>query len=534
MPSRVGPILRAQWKTLWNFRPAGARAGRIAASLLWFLWYGLWAFFGLAAELYASSSGLPTLALALPWAFLGISAFWQFAPILTANLGASIELKKLLIYPIPNRDLFLMELLLRFASAIELLLVLAGLGIGLLRNPSVPHWAPAPALLLFVAFNLFLAAGLRSLLERLLGIRRIREIVVLLTILCAALPQLLTYTGLPAGIRRAFLGRQHIALPWTAAGRLVAGDFVLASSAVLVAWTVAAYAFGRWQFARSLTFDTAAARAAGARAAGGARWTGSLYRLPGAFFRDPLAAIVEKELRSLARSPRFRIVFLMGFSFGMVIWWPLFHTGGAHGPGHVSYPVVVCAYSLILLAEVAFWNQFGFDRAAVQIYLAAPVPFSAVVRAKNLAALGFVLFEVTVVMIVCVLLGVPLTPEGVFESYAVTLTFALYFLAAGNLSSVYHPRPIDPEHSWGRASAGRFQVYLLLLFPLLLAPLALAYLAAYAFNSRAAFYTVLAFDACAGLAAYHVATGSAVAAAAVRQERFLTALGQSSGPIVAE
>jgi ABC-2 type transport system permease protein len=534
MPSRLGPILLAQWRGFWNYRPAGGRGGRIAASLLWLFWYGMWAFLGFAAELYAAGSPRPALAIGLPWMLTGISFFWQFAPILTANLGASIGIKKLRIYPIPDGELFLVELLLRLIAAAELLLLLAGLTIGLLRNPSVPHWAPVPALLLFAAFNLLLAAGLRSLLERLLGIRRIREVVVLLTVLCAALPQLLTYTGLPAGVRRLFVERQHVPLPWTAAGRLAVGDLAWVSAAALLAWTAAAYAFARRMFRRSLETDEAAARAAGAPARERTRWTESLYRLPALFFRDPLAALMEKELRSLARSPRFRIVFLMGFSFGMVIWWPLFGTGGPPGPGHVSYPVIVSAYALILLAEVAFWNQFGFDRAAAQIYFSAPIPFSTALRAKNFTALGFIVFEVSVVIIVCVLLRVPLTAGRIFESYAVTLTFALYFLAAGNLSSVYHPRPVDPEHSWGRASAGRFQVYLVLLFPLFLAPLALAYLAAYAFNSRAAFYTVLAFDAFAGAAAYQVATSSAVAAAAARKEQFLAALGQSSGPIVAE
>ena len=41
------------------------------------------------------------------------------------------------------------------------------------------------------------------------------------------------------------------------------------------------------------------------------------FRLPSLVLPDPLAAIVEKELRSLARTPRFRTVFIMGFTFGL-------------------------------------------------------------------------------------------------------------------------------------------------------------------------------------------------------------------------
>ena len=41
-----------------------------------------------------------------------------------------------------------------------------------------------------------------------------------------------------------------------------------------------------------------------------------------------------------------------------------------------NYLTVVSVYSLLLLSEVCFWNSFGFDRSAAQIYFLAPVPFS--------------------------------------------------------------------------------------------------------------------------------------------------------------
>ena len=40
-----------------------------------------------------------------------------------------------------------------------------------------------------------------------------------------------------------------------------------------------------------------------------------------------------------------------------------------------NYLTVVSVYSLLLLSEVCFWNSFGFDRSAAQIYFLAPVPF---------------------------------------------------------------------------------------------------------------------------------------------------------------
>ena len=49
----------------------------------------------------------------------------------------------------------------------------------------------------------------------------------------------------------------------------------------------------------------------------------SFFRWPSMVFSDPLAALVEKEIRFLAAPPRFRLVFLMGFTFGLVIWLPI-------------------------------------------------------------------------------------------------------------------------------------------------------------------------------------------------------------------
>jgi ABC-2 type transport system permease protein len=511
---------------------SGGSGARVLAGILWIVWYGLWAFLGVAAGIYAGMASKDELEFILPAILMGTCLFWQLAPILTTDAGASLNVRKILVYPISDGELFVVELLLRLTTALEVLLVLGGTLIGLLLNPAVPHWLPAPAISIFIAFNLFLSAGLRSLLERLMAIRHVREVVVLLTVACAALPQLLAVSGRAHALRRLLSFRQSGLLPWAAAARLAIGDAVALPVLGLCAFTAAAYVFGRLQFRRSLRFDSTAARSAGSTGSG--RWTERFYRWPAALFSDPLAALFEKELRTLARAPRFRIVFLMGFSFGAIIWWPLMHGGGHSGPGGVSYPVVVSGYAMLLLSEVAFWNQFGFDRSAAQLYFSAPVPFSLVVRAKNLAGVTFVALEIALILTLCTALRVRMTLSNVFEAVLVTLTLALFFLSVGNLSSIYQPRPLNPEHSWGRSSAGRFQVYMLLLFPVMVGPIALAYVAAWFWQSRALWYGILGADALVGAACYGFATAAAVAAAGKRKEEFLSALGQSGGPFTVE
>ncbi len=527
----VGTILAAQWRILRNHRPRSGVAGRTFTVLVWLVWYGLWAVAAFAGALIAREASPQGLAGGLPWALLGVTLYWQITPVLTANLGASLDLKKLLIYPVTDSQLFAIDVLLRATTAGEMLLVTVGVTAGLMSNPAVPRWAPPAGALLFVTFNLLLAAGLRSLMERLMGVRRLREVLILGFMLCAAIPQLIAVTGVPIPLRRFLSGWQAAVLPWSAAARLALARRPAVVALLLLLWIAAAFVFARRQFRKSLAVDAAAAVATNGNRRAGRTWTDRFYRLPSLLFPDPFAVLLEKELRTLARSPRFRILFLMGCTFGMVVWLPVSSTSGRVDE---NYPLFVSFYAAILMAEVIIWNQFGFDRGAVQVYFSMPAGIGVVLRAKNTAAVAAILADISVVLLVCLLLRIHLAGAKVLEAYAVTLVACLYCLAAGNLTSFYQARPMDPEHAWGRGSGSRFQWQVLLGFPVLIAPVALAYLARYAFDSTWAFYAVLAFDALAGGVVYSIATESAIHLAESRKEDFLALMSRAGGPIVLE
>src|SRR5581483_2509162 len=266
----------------------------------------------------------------LPIGFLLVMMYWQLAPLISASLGASLDLKKLLVYPIPRDKLFLVEVLLRVANAAEMLMVLIGGLAGLLWNRTLGGWALAAGVLacmaLFTVFNLLLSAGLRNLLERLLARKRIREVLVLVLVLTTALPRVLLMSNLHfRNAERWFSATENPVWPWTAASHLATGPHEIFAFVTMVAWSVLALAFGRWQFGRSLRYDAQAAQATDQRdtALSENSWSNRAFRLPALFLPDPVAAIVEKELRSLVRTPRFRLVFIMGFSFGILVWLPL-------------------------------------------------------------------------------------------------------------------------------------------------------------------------------------------------------------------
>jgi ABC-2 type transport system permease protein len=530
MGNQARAIVWAQWRTTRNHFPRSNKAALAVNAFLTLVWYGGFAFLaGLAAILLSNPDDLNVIHDVLPSALLVCFLYWQLIPVLMASLGSSLDTKKLLVYPIPTGQLFTLEVLLRISTGVEMLLLLTGAGIGLLLNPRIPFWGPS-ALLVFVIFNLFCSAGIRDLLVRLLARKRVREIVALLLVLLAALPQLLVFAGFQNRIRRLFASQPSPFWPWTATARLAQGEASFENIGVLLIWTAAAYLFGRWQFERSLSVDVPERAASAGRKASRIEW---IYRLPSALMPDPLAALIEKELRFLSRAPRFRLVFLMGFSFGLLIWAPIAfgQASSQHSLVAENYLTFVSVYALLLLTDALFWNCFGFDRSAAQIYFLVPLKMSTVLMGKNLAAAFIVFLEIASITVVCTLLRMSVTPIQVLEALAVTCVVTVFLLAIGNLSSVYNPRSVNPAKSFRSAASGRTQAVLMLTFPLALTPVFLAYLARYAFNSEWALFGVLLGGLMLGGVVYFYSMGSAVKTAELRKEQIITVLGQGEGPI---
>src|SRR5581483_1636623 len=101
------------------------------------------------------------------------------------------------------------------------------------------------------------------------------------------------------------------------------------------------------------------------------------------------------------------MVFLMGCSFSLLVWLPLVLGRGRSGTVAAHFLALVAAYSLTMLGQVSYWNAFGFDRAAAQLYFCMPVPFAAVLAAKNIASMVFILLEVAAIAGVSYLFRAP-------------------------------------------------------------------------------------------------------------------------------
>ena len=537
----IAAILRAQFLSM---RPGSGRGfawGVVSAVF----WYGFWLFVAFVGGVFTAHAPADLLRSSLPLGFMGVCLYWQAMPVLSASMGSSLDLRKLLVYPVPHEKLFRIELLLRVSNAIEVLMVLAAAVIGLLCNPAFAgrtvFLSLAGAVLVFAVFNVLLASGVRSLLERLLARRKVRELVALVLALMWVVPRFVMMTGAkPAWLTGAGAVMRSFGWPWSAAAHAAipfgesAGTTALAWLSLCVWVSVAAW-FGRTQFERNLRYDSLAAQATPMKPVSyrTRRWSERFYRVPALLWKDPLAAIVEKELRTLMRSPRFRLVFVMGFTFGLMFWLPMVLRRNASHPGFLAqnFLVIVCIYAMTLIGQVTYWNCFGIDRSAAIFYFAAPQPLSRALLGKNIACLFFLYLEALVLTVLTLAVRVNFTFRQAVETFVVIGVCSAYVMALGNLSSVHYPRALTPERVSQSGGGNRAQAMVGMLYPVVLLPVGLAYIARYAFDSEVAFAVVLAVAAIIAAIFYWVAMDSAVKSAAARRQMILEALSQGDGPV---
>src|SRR5579859_7050613 len=106
----IAAILRAQ---LLSMRIRSGRRGSAVLGLITGgIFYGFWAFFAWTLMLFFSlEDQTPLFVPGLCWALMFVTLYWQLAPVISASFGASLDLKKLLAYPIPHNKLFLVEVM---------------------------------------------------------------------------------------------------------------------------------------------------------------------------------------------------------------------------------------------------------------------------------------------------------------------------------------------------------------------------------------------------------------------------------------
>jgi ABC-2 type transport system permease protein len=534
MWQQIRAIAWAQFRTTRNHLPR-TNAGTVLLGLISLLWYGM--YLGLGVFL---ASILPHLdrAQLRQWVPVGLFAvflFWQVIPLITLSGGWSLQLKKLQIYPVSTSALFGIEAFLRLTTAPEMILVLACALIGLLRNPYI-HFPFPFFLFLFFPINLFLSLAIREWILHSFERNRFREVFAVLIISISVVPQLILRTTLGHRLLPYFLAVGHgRATPWSEVGNLSIGAFNTLDLALVFFWTAACYWFARRQFEKGLRqdegFRTSLSVTVRAEENGFAR---KLLDLPSRLFRDPLAALLQKELQSLIRMPRFRVMFGMACVFSILIFVPMALNAAANGGNGFmrnNFLPVVTLYGLLLLSDVLLFNAFGFDRAAAQIYFVAPIPFETVLKAKNLTAVAFIALQSGTVLILAAFVRSAITPLNIANAVASAVVVGTFFLCAGNFTSVAFARPVDPTQTFRKQAGGKMQFWFLLCSAGMFMLIGFAFLARYALQSNWALLGVLVVEFLIGLIVYRISAQSAVERGLRDREQFLEVLSRGSSPI---
>jgi ABC-2 type transport system permease protein len=526
----LGAILYAQLLSMRPRRGRAVRGGAVFSVITTLFFYGIFAFLGFSMMLLFSNPDLAgRFVQALSGILLVMMAYWQIGPVITASFGASIDLRKLMGYPIPRGQLFLVEVLLRAMTSFDVLLVLAGITIGLLRNP-LYGWAAAPYVVagaaVFAAMNVLLSAGVKSWMERFFVRTRFKEVFFLIVVLVMVSPQLFLLTNTKAsGLLR--LVPSQVVWPWAAMGGLMLRENVLVGALMGAAWMAAALLFSRRQFGKMLAFDGPVSARKEKKAAPDSL-AERFFRLPARLLPDPLAALIEKELRTLTRISRFRMAYGMSCFFGVLLVLPTIRRG--HQSPFLQYALPVMAvYGLLMLGQITFWNSLGFDRSAAQGYFCWPVRFRDALIAKNISVMVLLVPQVALVTVIARAFHVPSSPGKIVEAIVVDGIAALFWFGLGNISSVRMPRAMNPEKM--NQMANKLQALTILVAPVVLLPVVLAYWARAVFGSEIVFAGILLIAAILGGIFYWVALDSAVKAAIERRESLLQELSRADGPI---
>jgi ABC-2 type transport system permease protein len=527
MRDQVLAIIWAQFRISRNHFPR-TTAGTVLSWCVTGIWYLLFAALAVIAAVAIKEAPDEYLVLGLSSGLLGIFAYMQLMPLVTASAGWSLQVDKLQAFPIAPDTLFLIEVILRITSSPEMLILLAGGFVGLVLRTGVFPLAPL-FLLLFLSFSLLLQLAIRDFILHSFSKSRYREILTVLFLCMAFLPQLIVRSTKFAKVKPyLLLIANGSATPWHQMARLSLGQLSFDGIAAIVCWNLMAGIVARRQFLKSLRQEDSFRPPTlfNKTAPGRFDLIGSLtHRLS-----DPFGALVQKELRTLLRMPRFRIVFGMACLFSILIFLPLTtNSSSTSFVGQNTLPMT-SLYGLLLMSDAILLNIFGFDRGASQLYFMTPASLSVVIRAKNLAAVFFVALQAAAVPVLSMLFHLRVNAMGVLAAFLSSAVVTIFLLAAGNLMSVYLPRPVDPRSSF-RRQGSKSQLWLLLCTFGMFLLVGMAFVARWATDRDWVMLAILGVEFAIGLLVYRISLDETVSHAMKSKERIVGELSKGAAPL---
>ena len=487
----LSPLARAQYAALarlrWRVFVNGLRsklgAFELGARVVAYVMYGI-----LGLSLGAGAGAIAySLADSQNWqyspiVFWVVCLIWQVVPIMLASFQEQFDLSSLLRFPVAFRSFFLLYVVFGLSDLSTIIGGLCCLGILVgvtAARPDLFVWT-ALILAIFAAFNILMVRAVFAWIDRWLSQRKTREIlgaIFMVLILSMQLmnPAVWQHGHRASGKRQQQQIQQMLASPWVktanevqewlppglagvalrqaasqqpapALGSLgVLGLFVVAAGSVLGLRLRAEYRgenLGAAPALKKSAKNSAKAvpvREKTAEREGDWRFGGS----------GPIAAIIEKEIRSLLRT--LPLLYAVGAPLVLVLVISgSFIRGSSHGPAPlVAFPL--CVFFAQIGFRMLFSNNLGTEGAGIQLYFLSPTPMRTVMLAKNV--LHSAVFAVA--LVIAGLLATLRLGEPSAVVVAATVAWLLFVLpcnlALGNIFSLTMPYRINP----GRISRQR-------------------------------------------------------------------------------
>ncbi|MFZ0633209.1 MAG: hypothetical protein WA399_17855 [Acidobacteriaceae bacterium] len=381
---------------------------------------------------------------------------WQvFSALAPALAGQNPELSHLLRYPVTFGSWILLYLVYGLAAPSSLIGILwaAAIGIGIsAARPDLLGWT-ALTLAVFVLFNLLLSRMILAWIERWLAQRRTREIVTGILLFLALGAQALNpafyqhHGGLPFGVRPETVERigdnaweiQKVLPPGLASESItLAMERRSLGEAKPLGWltlyTLGAAALLAWRLraeSQGENLNEAPRRVSATKARAQARPGGLMN------FSGPIAAVFEKDLRTLLRSGpmlyNLAAPLVMAVVFGGAM------HGGQFSRLRVEYALPVGMVWAFLGLTRLVCNNLGGEGTGLQFYFLSPTPLRTVVLGKNLLHLTlFVLEALVIAALIVFRFGAP-SPSILAATVAWILFAVPANFTAGNLLSIRMP-----------------------------------------------------------------------------------------------
>lgn len=444
MSARLADLVELRLRLGWRRLRGRGGAAEGAAQLVLFA-LAVPAALALAAALgvgswRAARGGALHASITLGAILFGLWQTWTAVGVTVSERDA-LDLRRMLVYPVPPRRVYLLGLaagLVGDPLSLTWLLLLCGVVAGAaVARPGAWLLLLALALLLFAAATAALVALLQELLARLARRRLAREVAIAAG-LAGWLALALSGTRGAGAIRTAFPALLRLrwvlyppALAHAGVTRLYAGDaagalpwlLLLALSAAATGW---------------LAFRVALASA---RSGGEAPVPPRRERPARVLFPEWLGPLFEKEARQLARHPAVRVFALALPALAALVGWKApFHLAGDLAPLGRALPLFFLGV-YVHLGLQAFWvNPLAWERGGARAFFLAPLAPHAVLAAKNLALAA----AAAAVFLACAaayaaLAGWP-DPWAVAAALALELGLAPVLYGLGNVVGVLWPR----------------------------------------------------------------------------------------------